>query len=314
MPLKNIVVVGSANMDMVMRSRRLPRPGETLIADTFMTAHGGKGANQAVAAARLGARVSFIGAVGDDAFGGMQRDGLAKEGIDLTYLKTDPVQPTGVAQILIADTGDNMIVVAPSANHSLRADDIYALRLCLEAADAVITQLEIPFETVEAALGLARDCGAFSILDTGGAVIDLPPSLIAGADLVSPNETEAEALTGMVVDTTETARKAAEHLRDMGASHVVMKLGARGCFYLGEESLYMPAFPINAIDATAAGDAFTAALGVAWEHLSTADVLRFANAAGALAAATAGAQPSMPTREAVLDFLQARKCAVAWLQ
>lgn len=304
-----IVVVGSANMDIVMRTRRLPKPGETLIAQVFMTAHGGKGANQAVAAARLGARVSFVGAVGADAFGAIQRDGLAREGMDLTHLKTDTEQATGVAQIVIADTGDNMIVVAPNANHGLLPADIAGLRACFEAADVVITQLETPLETVEAVLRLARDCDLFSILDIGSAM-KVPAALIACADLVSPNETEAEAITGVVVDTADTARDAGERLLAMGARHVVMKLGARGCLYLGEATVPMPAFPVKAVDATAAGDAFTAALGVAWHRLPRADALRFANAAGALAATVAGAQPSMSTRAAVLQFLRDHGCTI----
>lgn len=302
MPRRNILVVGSANMDLVMRVRRLPKPGETLMAHGFMTAHGGKGANQAVAAARLGGRVAFIGTVGEDAFGNTQREGLAAEGINLDHLRVDPQQPTGVAQILIADSGDNMIVVAPSANHSLTPEVLASLRPAFEAAEVVITQLEIPLETVEAALHLARASGAVSILDVGSA-IPVPSAMVAAADIISPNETEAEALTGIAVDSVAAAREAGERLRAMGAAHVVMKLGARGCLYLGNEEHHLPAFAINAVDSTAAGDAFTAALGVAWGQVSVEEALRVANAAGALAATVAGAQPSMPTLAAVRHFL-----------
>ena len=315
MPRKKVIVAGSANMDMVMRVQRLPKPGETLMSDSFTTAHGGKGANQAVAAARLGGQVSFIGAVGADAFGQMQRDGLAREGIDLSRLKIDPDLPTGVAQILIADTGDNMIVVAPSANHALLTEDIVAAHGLFQHSDVIITQLEIPLATVESALRMAREHQVFSILDTGGAALDAPAALIALADMVSPNETEAEALTGIVVDSPEAARTAAAHLRDMGVEHVVMKLGARGCLYFGEEELYVPAFHVDALDATAAGDAFTAALGLAWNHMPVQDALQFANAAGALATMGVGAQPSMPTLASVARFMtdQGRHIALSGL-
>ncbi len=300
---QKVIVAGSANMDMVMRVQRLPKPGETLMSDSFTTAHGGKGANQAVAAARLGGQVSFIGAIGADAFGQMQREGLAREGIHLSHLKTHGELPTGVAQILTADTGDNMIVVAPSANHALFSEDITAAHELFQQADVFITQLEIPLTTVEAALGMACEHQVFSILDAGGAAIEATASLIALADMVSPNETEAEALTGIVVDSLDTARVAAIRLRDMGAKHVVMKLGARGCLYLGKEELHVPAFHVKALDATAAGDAFTAALGLAWNHMSVGDALQFANAAGALTTMGMGAQPSMPTLDSVTRFI-----------
>jgi len=299
---RKILVVGSVNMDMAMRTQRLPLPGETMMALSFMTAHGGKGANQAVAAARLGGAVSFAGAVGGDAFGIQQREGLAREGIHLDYLQTRPELPTGVAQILISDSGENMIVVAPGANHSLTPSDIETLRPCFESSEVVLTQLEIPLDTVAAVLRMARECGVFSVLDACSAV-PVPASLIAAADLVSPNETEAAAITGITVDSLESAREAARRLREMGAAHVVMKLGARGCLYLGDGECHIPAFPVEAMDTTAAGDAFTAALAIAWGRMPLPETLRFANAAGALAATIAGAQPSMPSLESVLRFL-----------
>ncbi len=300
---KNIVVVGSANMDLVMRVSRLPKPGETLLGSQFMTAHGGKGANQAVAAARLGANVTFVGCVGNDAFGALQREGFQQEGICVSHLKTSTTAPTGTAMILLADSGQNVIVLASAANFELMPQDLEPLRDVFAEADLVMSQLEVPLETVGAAMRLSRDTGAFSILDIGSAQ-PLEDELLASADLVSPNETEAEALTGIVVDSLETAREAAQHLHNAGVSHVVMKLGARGCLYYGEaEELYVPAFKVDAVDTTAAGDAFTAALGVAWDTMPLADALRFANAAGALAATVEGAQPSMPTLEATLHFL-----------
>lgn len=310
--MKKIIVVGSANMDLVMRAPRLPRPGETLMGTDFMTAHGGKGANQAVAAARLGAEVRFAAAIGDDAFGALQREGLRRENILLDALKCHHDLPTGTAMILISDSGENTIVVAPGANNGLLPADIQGLRKAFTEADAVVCQLEIPLETVQSTLHLARECSVFSILDAGPAR-PLSADTLQLADLVTPNESEAEALTGICVDTPESARKAAQALRDMGVAHVLMKLGARGCLYLGDGEVYLPAFTVSAVDTTGAGDAFTAALALAWGRTDLESVLHFANAAGALAATVIGAQPSMPRLDAVIRFLQDEGFAPDWI-
>lgn len=309
--MKRILVVGSANMDLVVRTARLPKAGETLLGGEFMTAFGGKGANQAVAAARLGGAVHFAACLGNDAFGNLHREGLAGENINLDALKIDRDTPTGTAVILLTESGENTIVVAPGANNALLPDDIQALRDLFNTVDVVISQLEIPLDTVETTLRLARECGVFSILDTGPAR-PLSPATIALADLVSPNESETETLTGIHVDSIESARAAAKHLRDMGAKEVVIKLGKRGCLYLGQEEFYQPAFNIDAVDTTGAGDAFTAALAVAWGKLPVPEILLFANAAGALAAMVAGAQPSMPDFAKVTDFLKQRGAPVDW--
>ena len=303
---KTIIVVGSANMDLVMQVSRLPRPGETLVGTDFMTAHGGKGANQAVAAARLGANVIFVGCVGEDSFGALQREKFVREGIRVDFMKTSETSPTGTALIMLAESGQNVIVIAPAANHDVLPEDIDPLQDLFLQADMLISQLEIPLATVRASLDLARRTDTFSVLDIGLAQA-VPAALLSTATLVSPNETEAEALTGITVDSVDTARKAAQQLRDMGVEHVVMKLGEKGCLYLGKEEIYVPAFEIPALDTTAAGDAFTAALGIAWGTMPLRDALEFANATGALAATVVGAQPSMPTRNAVLEFLEKRK-------
>lgn len=302
---RKVVIVGSANIDLVTRVARSPKPGESLIGRSFMTVTGGKGANQAVAAARLGAATVFIGCVGADAFGAMQRDCLAAAGVDVGHLKSHPTEPTGTAVILVADEGQNSIVVTPAANLGLLPEDVWALEPVIAAADALLLQLEIRLDTVETALDIARKHNVLAILDAGPAQA-VPESLIAKADIVSPNETEAEAMTGMAVTSIEEARNAAVRLRAMGACEVVMKLGARGAFYLAEDELHVPAFRIEPVDTTAAGDAFNAALALAWNALPLPQALRFANAAGALAAMTAGAQPSMPTHEAVSRFLADR--------
>lgn len=300
-----IVVVGSANIDLVTRVTRCPKPGESLIGRSFATVTGGKGANQAVAAGRLGAETVFIGCVGNDGFGQLQRESLTAAGVDARHIKTHATDPTGTAVILVADEGQNSIVVTPAANYGLLPEDIAALEPVFRDADAVVLQLEIPLETVEAALDMARRHRVLSVLDAGPAQ-RVPASLVAKADIISPNETEAEAMTGHSVTSIEDARAAARCLLEMGAQCAVMKLGAKGSFYLGAEECYAPPFQVTAVDTTAAGDAFTAALAVAWGRMAIPEALRFANATGALAATVAGAQPSMPARMAVEAFLRER--------
>lgn len=302
MDQKTILVVGSANIDLVTQVPRCPKPGETLIGSSFQTIPGGKGANQAVAAARLGANTLFAGCVGDDDFGDLQRRVLQEDGVDVTHLKTDPSEPTGTAVILVADEGQNIIIVTPSANRCIRPDDVAALTSLFDNLDAVLLQLEISLETVEAVLDLAREKNVLSVLDAGAAQ-ELPEAVLRKADLLSPNETEAEAITGMAVSSVDDAFSAAERLHDMGAKEVVLKLGGLGAVYSGEDSFHVPAFPVQAIDTVAAGDAFTAALALMWRTLSHREAIRYANAAGALATTVVGAQPSMPTAESVKAFL-----------
>ena len=300
---KRILIIGSANIDLVTRVPRSPKPGESLIGTSFMTVTGGKGANQAVAAGRLGAEAIFVGCVGNDAFGVMQRESLAAAGVDVSRVKMHPSEPTGTAVILVADEGQNSIVVTPAANYGLTPEDMAAVEPVIAGVDVVLLQLEIPLETVEAALQLARKHGICSMLDAGPAQ-RVPESTVSLADIVSPNETEAEAMTGIAVDSLDSARAAALRLRAMGAREVVMKLGARGALYVAADEYYAPAFKVVAVDTTAAGDAFTAALALAWGDMPRAEALRFANAAGALAATIHGAQPSMPGRAAVEAFLR----------
>jgi len=300
-----ILVVGSANADLVATVPRIPKPGESLIGSSFRIVPGGKGANQAVAAARLGAETYFAGCVGSDAFGGMQRETLARDGINLDYLKRHPSEPTGTAVILVSETGQNSIVVVPAANLGIHPEDIVRLEPIMSSFDAVLLQLEIPLDTVETTLDLARRNSVLSILDAGPAQ-QVPDALIRLADIVSPNETEAEALTGVAVANVDDARRAAAQLLGRGAQTAVMKLGASGALYAGETFIHVPAFSIAPVDTTAAGDAFTAALACAWKRLAPREALRFANAAGALAAMTAGAQPSMPSFEKVEAFMRER--------
>lgn len=304
MNARRILVIGSANIDLVTRVPRCPRPGESMFGHAFAPICGGKGANQAIAAARLGAQVAFAGCVGADAFGKMQREGFAAEGIDLGALQSHATTPTGTAVILVGDDGQNAIVVTPGANAEVSVEMVTALAPQIAAADVLLVQLEIPLDAVAEALRLARDGGTLSILDAGPAQ-SVPAELLAKADIVSPNETEAEALTGIAVTDEASAHAAAEALRVLGVREVVLKLGERGALYVGDVGPeYVAPFRVDAVDTTAAGDAFTAALGVRWGTAPVAEVLRFANAVGGLTTTRHGAQPSLPTLREASEFLQ----------
>ena len=298
-----VVVIGSANADMLVRCRRVPEPGETLLGTGFATVPGGKGANQAVACSRLGARAHFIGCVGGDAFGAFLRRTLAESGVLLDHLGVDRRLPTGVALIMVAATGQNSIVVAPGANASVTPRSVRAARKTIAAAAAVLLQLEIPLDTVAAALDLARESGVLAVLDAGPA-IKVSPGILRKANIVSPNESEAQALTGIPVRNLSSARRAARALIEMGIECVVMKLGRRGALLAsGSRMQHFPAIPVRPVDTTAAGDAFTAALTVCLAGgAEIGDAVRFANHAGALATLTLGAQPSMPTLSSLRRF------------
>jgi ribokinase len=301
--VQRILVIGSANADLVTRVPRCPKPGESLVGHSFQTLPGGKGANQAVAAARLGAKTRFAGCVGNDALGEMLKASLRSSGVDILHLKTHATDPTGTAVIFVEDSGQNAIVVTPSANYGILPQDIKALEPVFRDSDVVLIQLEIPLETVEAALNMACNTGVFSVLDAGPAQM-VAPEILKLADIVSPNESEAEAITGITIKTRDDAIAAADKLRAMGARSVVLKLGAQGCMYAGSERVFAGAFEVEALDTTAAGDAFTAALALQWNTVSTFDALRFANATGALATMVMGAQPSMPSLKDVERFLK----------
>ncbi len=301
----NIVVVGSANMDLVARVPRCPRPGESLLGESFVTVPGGKGANQAVAAARLGAEVAFIGCVGADAFGDALLASLNAEGIDTSRVVRHASVPTGIAMIQVDASGQNTIVVVPGANLELSRAHIEKSREVFEQADAMLIQLEIATEAIEAALDMARKTTTRSILDAGPPR-DVPLELLAKADVISPNETETHALTGIDIHTVEDAKAAAATLRNAGCREVVLKLGARGAYYLGHEEHHAPAFDIEAVDTVAAGDAFTTALALRLGQVPLVDAVRFANAAGALAAMRSGTQSAMPRLHEVEAFLRER--------
>lgn len=295
-----IVVIGSVNSDLVVRGPRIPLPGETVTGGTFLRADGGKGANQAVAAARAGADVTFVARVGEDELGRMAVAGLANEGIDVRLVGQDPDLSTGVALIMVDEAGENAISVAPGANARLSVDDVEAARAAIESADALLTQLETPLPAVERAVAIASAAGVTVILNPAPAR-PLPDSLMALIDVLTPNEGEAMYLSGESRPAT-----AASKLRDLGVTTVVVTLGARGALIATEdrESL-VPGFPVVAVDTTSAGDAFSGYLAVSIaEGLDLAGAVRRACAAGALATTVHGARPSLPVREKVDALLR----------
>jgi len=299
MAAPRIVVVGSINMDLVARVIRLPAPGETVTGRDLQYVPGGKGANQAVAAARLGATAVLCGRLGDDSFGDVLRSSLATTGVDTEHVLTTPGTSSGVAWIGVESSGANAITVIPGANGLVTLDDVNVWEPVVKSADVILLQLEMPLATAALAVRVARRHGVRVILDVAPVPAEPLPDELWNADIVSPNQTEAEALTDVCVDSIETAIAASGALRRRGAKCVVLKLGALGALIdVGPRGpLHVPAFPIQAIDSTAAGDAFTAALAVAWaEGHSLENAARFACAAGACAGLKLGAQPALPTR------------------
>ncbi len=298
-----VVVVGSNNFDMVVNADRLPREGENLLATNLKFFPGGKGANQAVAVARLGAQATFIGAVGKDMIGDFLVGHLESSGIDTRWVRRDPSRSTGCAFITLYPSGNNSIVVDPGANYTLEPGDIERAHESIAEADALLTVFEIPMETVEAVLRAGRTAGKLTVLDAG------PPrqcsmEVLKLADIVSPNETELEALSKEKVSGRESIKEAATKLLGLGAETVVVKMGSDGAMLVtAKETIHFPASRIKAVDPTAAGDAFTAALTVRLamgEKME--DAIRYANLAGALAVTKLGALPSLPTREEVEAF------------
>ncbi len=304
----HVVVVGSTNFDFVVKADRLPRAGENLLARDLKFFPGGKGANQAVAVARLGGQATFIGAVGKDILGDFLIQGLQANGIDTTWVKRDLKRSTGCAFIMVLPGGDNCIVVDPSANLGLTVADLERAEAVIARADAVSTVLEVPLEVVEATLRLGRRLGKLTVLDAGPPR-PCPPEIVKLADIVSPNETELEALSGEKVSGRDSARQAAAKLLALGARTLVLKLGRDGAMLVSPQgSKHFPAFKVEAVDPTAAGDAFTAALTLELAAgKGIEEAIRFANCAGALAVTKLGAQPSLPTRQEVEDFA-ARAC------
>ncbi|RDK02564.1 ribokinase [Paraburkholderia lacunae] len=293
-----VAVVGSLNMDLVVRAPRLPHPGETLAGRTFAQVAGGKGGNQAVAAARLGAQVSMLGCVGADANGAQLRAGLEVEGIDCTALETG-AQASGVALIVVDDASQNAIVIVAGSNGELTPETIARHEAVLAAADVVICQLETPPDAVHAALAAARRLSRTVILNPAPATGPLPADWLPLIDYLIPNELEAATLTGLPVATPADAARAAAALRDAGARNVLVTLGPRGVHAAldGADATLYSAPSVKAVDTTAAGDTFIGGFAAQLARGASVDAaIRFAQRAAALSVTRAGAQPSIPTR------------------
>lgn len=302
--MPRIVVIGSLNMDLVATAPHIPLPGETVLGSSFNTALGGKGANQAVAAARLGAQVKMIGRVGDDEYGKAQRSGLAEDGVDTTYVNVDPGVHTGIALIMVDTAGENSIVVVPGANARLASTDVDVATQAIVDADVMVMQLEVPIGVVEHAAVMAHDHGVHVMLNPAPAQ-ELGSELMANLDTLVLNESETKILTDIAVEDLEKARSAALILHQRGVETVVITLGGEGAFFSKHDHAQLiPAFQVNTVDTTAAGDAFMGALAVAIaKGIALPRAVRFAAAAGALATTKLGAQPSLPTLEAVEELL-----------
>jgi ribokinase len=298
-----LTVIGSANVDLVARVPRLPLPGETLLGSDFLHALGGKGANQAVAAARLGAQVTLVARVGEDSYGEACRQAYQAAGVATDYLQTTPGQPTGIALIPVADDGENHVIVIPGANAHLTPDDVEAAVPAIEASDGVLLQLEIPLETVQKAVNLAHFAGKPIILNPAPYRL-LPPGLLEKIAVLTPNTSEAEHLIGDILADDQLL---AQQLTLLGIHQAVVTLGSKGCLVV-ENGQYerLPPLKVVPVDTTGAGDAFSAGLAVA---LAEGQPLRqaaiFAGAVAGLATTQLGAQPAMPYRAEVERALKA---------
>ena len=303
-----IVVVGSLNMDLVVRMPQIPRPGETLLGGVFKTFPGGKGANQAVAAARLGAHVTMIGCVGGDAFGQEMRDTLTAEGIDTTHVLVHPESATGVALIQVDAKGQNSIAVASGANFQLTSADVEKAMLSIGKFDVLVMPLETPLETIYTAAKIASQCGAKVLLNPAPAQV-LNSDLLELVDVLLPNEYEVALMTGLPpLQSAADVRIAAEKLLSLGVKNLMVTMGSQGAMLFdGKMESNISACPVQAVDSTAAGDCFVGALAVGLcEGKSLLSAAEFASAAAAISVTRDGAQPSLPRREEVLQFMNER--------
>jgi ribokinase len=299
-----IVVIGSSNTDMVIKVPRLPKTGETILGGKFYTAAGGRGANQAVSAARAGGDVTFVARVGNDMFGDRAIESFKTEGINTDHIVKDNDLPSGVAEIFIDDNGHNLVAVASGANMNLSVYDIINAKQAIMEADIILMQLEVPLKTLEYAAKLAEDAGKRFILNPAPAM-QLPISLLKKISVLTPNEKESELLTGIRVEDEDSAEDAGRILLSKGVAKVIITLGSLGALVLDSSgSELVTGFKINPVDTTAAGDIFNGALAVAIaESKNIFEAVKFANAAAALSVARMGAQSSAPNRDEILKVM-----------
>ena len=304
-PVK-ITVVGSLNMDLVVRTQQMPAPGETVFGSSFITAPGGKGANQAAAAARLDAQVAMVGKLGTVSFANELKTNLTGYGVDCSFVTLQEGISSGTALIIVDDHGQNTIVVVPGANMRLTPDDVTLAKGQVVSAKVLLLQLEVPLESVIKAAEIGHAHGVTVILNPAPAPLrNLPQELLSNVDILIPNESEATRLTGISVLDEASAQEAASHLHQSGIETVIITLGERGAYLSTQrQEVLIPAFHVNPVDTTAAGDAFVGGLAVGLaEGKQLIDAVLWGNACGALATTKLGAMPSLPDRQAVEALL-----------
>ena len=300
--MKNICVIGSLNMDLVVNVDKMPKPGQTIIGSNFKEVPGGKGANQAVAMARLNGNVSMIGKVGEDGFGQTLINALKNDKVDTTYIKTTK-GATGVALITVDNNAQNSIVVSPGANFEVKEEDIDNNIEAIKNSDIVVLQLETPLNTIKYALKKSKELNKYTILNPAPA-LKLDDEIIKNVDLLTPNETELEIISGVNIETEEDIQKAAQIMIEKGVKELIVTLGSKGSLYINKEkSIFKKAYKVEAVDTTAAGDSYTAALAVALsKDKNIEEAMDFASKVGALSVLKVGAQCSLPTLEDVENF------------
>jgi ribokinase len=303
---KPIVVIGSTNMDLVIKSHSIPKPGETVIGESFYKAYGGKGANQAVTVSRLGGDCYFIGRIGKDPFGNELRENLKRNGVNIDYLTEDDSNPTGIAFIIVDKNGENSIVVAPGANMALGKEDIQRAIPIISKAGILLIQLEIPIETVEFSLELAKRYNLMSILNPAPARKRIDERIISLADIVTPNRSELQMITGVELKDERDIVIAGKKLLGYGIKWVIVTLGSYGVMAIGEErEIYIPAIKVSPVDTTGAGDVFNGALTVKLSQGEPIDrAIRYAVVCAGISVTRKGAQSSIPAEEEVEEFIK----------
>lgn len=300
--MKNICVIGSLNMDLVVNVENMPKIGQTLIGSDFKEVPGGKGANQAVAMARLNGNVSMIGKVGNDSFGQTLINALKNDNVNTKYIQVEK-GASGVALITVDKNANNSIVVAPGANFKLTNNDIDNNIEAIQNSDIVVVQLETPLDTIKYSLRKAKELGKYTILNPAPAVV-LEDEIIANVDLLTPNETELEIISGIQINKEEDIKVAAKKMIEKGVKELIVTLGSKGSLYINsEKSNFVSAYKVQAVDTTAAGDSYTGALSVALANNKNIEqAMDFASKVGALSVMKEGAQSSLPTLEDVQNF------------
>lgn len=302
--INKVVVLGSLNVDRILQMDRVPEPGETLALNNQGMAGGGKGANQAIAAARSGAQTSFIGRVGADENGKFMLQQLVNSGVTTDLVAVDEEAGTGQAFVMVEKSGENRILIYGGANAQLSEADVKKAQAQIASADLMVAQLETPVATTQYAFRMAKELGVKTILNPAPAVAELPTELLENTDVITPNETEVEILTGVAVVDEAAMLKAAQRLHELGVATVIITLGSKGVFYDdGKQHGIVPAFKVRAVDTTAAGDTFLGALSSQLnpDLSNLKDAIEYGNKASTLAVQKMGAQPSIPTREEVQE-------------